>query len=1101
MKKQKNNPKIIKPTRFIREKKGQFVIVLALLIASLTLAAVISIHSINTRSQVLDYEPANEFLLGLTSDMNRALTASLAKYTDGILNQNLTPEQATQTAYNFMDTWKKSTLTAYSSYGIKLNNELPQNMIPTFLNTWATNDPSNSYAYIPYAFDVDAYGFIGWTGTTAKYVQLQITDVEVINWPTGPTHVEFQLMQSDIDIKTLRPIPDLPKNPSNNNFRIGKYNDDTNEFINWPGTVALTYLGNGNYRATLSNPPDEDQAISPIRKGLRIELATPNDAIWIQNTYILPKAPSITTLQLSKSEITFGETITATATVTGLGPGFPNPTGKVNFATETGSIGEPKTITKNINTVTSDPYAPQKADNYDISAHYDGDYNYEPSDSNVETLIVHKATPTVTTLLSAIEITLGGSPSSVTDTAHVTNVGPGFSGPTGQIIFQVRFGSGSWATFSIAGLNPSGTALSEEYTPYAAGTYYFRAIYQGDENYNSAQSGDEEEQLVVKKATPTVTTLLDPPAIRLGGVVRDHANVTGLGEPYPAPTGTVTFEVSTDNGQTWTAFTANVQIENGKATSEYYQTDPAIYTYYFRAIYSGDENYELAASGNSDEPLTPGQVTVITSLSSSSIQLGETVYDTAIVYGIDKPPTGTVRFEYRKVATEEWTLLSIENLIPDPGTNTSIATSPEVYLKNAGNWYFRAVYSGDDSYRPAASGDTAEPITVRKANPIVTTILSAETITLGEPITDTAIVTGLGGEFPIPTGLITFQASPDNGQTWITFDNTKTLTEGTATSDAYIPNKAVTWYFRAFYQGDENYNSAYSDDNAEPLTVNKAPTTTTTLLSKSTIIDGEIITDTATVQPQTGQTPYIPYPTGTVIFQYSTNGGVTWNNFGSQKNLFTGSAVSDSYTPYSVGNWSFRAVYLGDDNYLPSESGPTEEPLRVNMIPGTVGDLIISAPSVSGRNPFITNSTTSPLNPYDKINPQLSEGHKSITITSNTPLPTIETADQINITLLLQTTMVTNIPYQTVQVDLGFTYQDRYYSIGTVIFDAIASKSNPPPIYYNLTINVAGKIYIDICPPQVIPRGSILQLTLTLINPQNRVDVFGGIAGSQIKLF
>ncbi|MEM4733843.1 MAG: hypothetical protein QXD70_04875, partial [Candidatus Bathyarchaeia archaeon] len=332
MKKQKNKPRTINPTRFIREKKGQFVIVMALLIASLTLAAVISIHSINTRSQVLDYEPANEFLLGLTSDMNRALTASLAKYTDGILNQNLTPEQATQTAYNFMDAWKKSTLTAYSSYGIKLNNGLPQNMIPTFLHNWATNDPSNSYAYIPYAFDVDAYGFIGWTGTTAKYVQLQITNVEVINWPTGPTHVEFQLMQSDIDIKTLRPIPDLPKNPSNTNFRIGAYNATTDKFTPWTGTIILAYLGNGNYRATLSNLADLSQAINPIHKGIRLELATPSDKVWIQNTYYdYRKAPSTTTLQLSEPEITFGETVTAAATVTGLGPGFPNPTGQVRF--------------------------------------------------------------------------------------------------------------------------------------------------------------------------------------------------------------------------------------------------------------------------------------------------------------------------------------------------------------------------------------------------------------------------------------------------------------------------------------------------------------------------------------------------------------------------------------------------------------------------------------------------------------------------------------------------------------------------------------------------------------------------------------------------
>lgn len=121
----------------VRNKKGQFVIIIALLIAALTLAAVISIQGINIHSQSISYKPANEFLLGVTSDMNRALTFALSEYTDGVLNQGLTEGAAAAVGSQFMESWKQSMLTSYSSYGIE--SDLPQNMVPTFQHYWAIN--------------------------------------------------------------------------------------------------------------------------------------------------------------------------------------------------------------------------------------------------------------------------------------------------------------------------------------------------------------------------------------------------------------------------------------------------------------------------------------------------------------------------------------------------------------------------------------------------------------------------------------------------------------------------------------------------------------------------------------------------------------------------------------------------------------------------------------------------------------------------------------------------------------------------------------------------------------------------------------------------
>ena len=270
--------------KLIRNNKGQFVIIAALLIAALTLATVISIHEININRQSIVYKPVNEFLLGTTSDMNRALTVALANYTDGIANNKTSIVEANYTAYRtasqFMTTWKESVLTSYSSYGIRINPDY--DMTPRFeigpwngTTPWA-NSTTFSFAYIPYGFDVDSYGFKGWVGATIKYVKLQIFSETVETNPTtGSTSLIFQLTQSDVSENYSTPIPDLPSSPDNAAFRIGAYNANSQSFTPMAGPSTLIYLGGGNYNVTFN------QAIDPIHNGVRLDLATPKDEIWI----------------------------------------------------------------------------------------------------------------------------------------------------------------------------------------------------------------------------------------------------------------------------------------------------------------------------------------------------------------------------------------------------------------------------------------------------------------------------------------------------------------------------------------------------------------------------------------------------------------------------------------------------------------------------------------------------------------------------------------------------------------------------------------------------------------------------------------------------
>jgi outer membrane protein assembly factor BamB len=69
----------------------------------------------------------------------------------------------------------------------------------------------------------------------------------------------------------------------------------------------------------------------------------------------------------------------------------------------------------------------------------------------------------------------------------------------------------------------------------------------------------------------------------------------------------------------------------------------------------------------------------------------------------------------------------------------------------------------------------------------------------------------------IPTGVVTFYAKADGGS-WYAFDS-KTLAGGSATSKAYTPTIAGTWYFKAVYGGYRYFAGSSSGETDESLKV------------------------------------------------------------------------------------------------------------------------------------------------------------------------------------------------------------------------------------------------------------------------------------------
>ena len=467
---------------------------------------------------------------------------------------------------------------------------------------------------------------------------------------------------------------------------------------------------------------------------------------------------------------------------------------------------------------------------------------------------------------------------------------------------------------------------------FMSGNYNYRAIF------SSGCTGDARD-------SSRTTTILGVSSITYGRSVTD--NVTVIGSIGAAvPTGCVDFQVMIGNSN-WVTYSNDVPLVDGFAISGWYTpAEPG--NYYFRAIYSGDSNYKPSLSGSCDEPLSvdKGLSYASTELGTIALTLGRSVTDNATVTGLGVVPTGSVDFQVKMAGATSWITYSAGKALVDGS-----AVSGWFVPTEAGEYLFRAVYSGDCNYMSSMSGDNSEPLNVAPAESEISTDLGVSEINLGQSVTDNATVVGLGGEFPAPTGTVTFQYNFDD-EGWTTY-SIVLLDGSTVTSAFLMPAAEGSYFFQAIYGGDSNYQASTSAFESEPLNVRPSlvvkpsETTTATVLSEVNILLGQTVCDVATV---TGPVGDLPAMTGSVDFQVSYNHGpfVSYDI----QNLVGGSATSVDYQPAAVGHYEFQAVYSGDVNYQTSTSPENSEPLDVAKAPTTTITLLSSETITYGQTVF-----------------------------------------------------------------------------------------------------------------------------------------------------
>jgi uncharacterized repeat protein (TIGR01451 family) len=329
---------------------------------------------------------------------------------------------------------------------------------------------------------------------------------------------------------------------------------------------------------------------------------------------------------------------------------------------------------------------------------------------------------------------------------------------------------------------------------------------------------------------PGLTTQASASTISLGQSVTDTATFTEVGSNGPV-TGTVKFFVCGPSGSPPDCSDSGagaqvggpVTISSNSATSAAFAPDTTG-TYCFRAEYTPDTLAEYSPINHTNTTtecftVVKASPAINTTPDPASGPVGTTLNDSAILSG-GYTPTGTITFNLYDPndATCSGAPAFTQTVVVSG--NSAYSTSGGFAANLTGTWRWTASYSGDSKNNAAASGCDAEPVTIGKATPSLTTSPDPTATTETSTLNDSAT---LSGGFS-PTGTITFNLyDPDQPACTGTPRYTETVAvtgNGTySTTGGFAADKVGTWRWVAAYSGDSGNNAVAGGCDDEQVTV------------------------------------------------------------------------------------------------------------------------------------------------------------------------------------------------------------------------------------------------------------------------------------------
>jgi hypothetical protein len=585
--------------------------------------------------------------------------------------------------------------------------------------------------------------------------------------------------------------------------------------------------------------------------------------------------------------------------------------------------------------------------NHPLSASYTGDVGFAASTGALAGgQTVNLAGPTLSTTAAPSTAIVGAG---LADSAALT----GAYKPGGTVTFKL-YGpadtacSGTPAYSEMDAVANLVAATGTAFVSNVTGTWHWTAAYSGDTNNAAASSGCGAEPVTVAPASPSLATTPNPGVAVVGVTLNDAAGLTG----GFSPTGSVTFKLYGPTDLSCSGMPAYIEsavLANGTAATVTGFASSSAGTWHWAAYYSGDAANNPASSGCAAEvvQVSKASPTLATTPNPAAAVVGTTLNDAGTVTGGFKLG-GSVTFNLFAPGDQTCSGTPVFSQT-QPLVNGGSSTSPGFSTSAAGTWHWTAAYAGDANNNAASSGCGAEPVTVSKASPSLSTTPNPAAAPIGALLKDSAT---LSGGFS-PGGTMTFKLYGPGDPTCAAapaFSETDPVSAGgAATATGFAGNALGTWHWSAAYSGDANNNLA-AGGCSEVVTVSKAtPSLTTTATPQVYVFEG--ITDTAHLggyKPtgnltfkvfapgdSTCATPLTPAPTGATV-----NGAADY--------------TSGTFTTSRLGAYRWIAAYAGDGNNNAAttacnDPGETSTAMRPSLVTDGSGCTFGVDPSLPGE--------------------------------------------------------------------------------------------------------------------------------------------------------
>ncbi len=225
--------------------------------------------------------------------------------------------------------------------------------------------------------------------------------------------------------------------------------------------------------------------------------------------------------------------------------------------------------------------------------------------------------------------------------------------------------------------------------------------------------------------------------------------------------------------------------------------------------------------------------------------------------------------------------------------------------------------------------------------PYTNTVLSAPTISPGQPATLTATVTPIaaGGT---PTGTVQFVYEPAPSSPVVL--GSASLFNGIAQLTVSGPTSVGNYTIYGYYSGDSVFNGSGSPPSAIIVKSLATPTVTLTASQTQTTVNTNV-TFTVTVAAPPGNSNV---PTGQVQLRFS-------GSMPTQTSTLTNGSVQFNVPFSNVGSYSIYAAYYGDNNFAPWASSTLTETVKAASSVTLTSD---SNPSILGTTVNFTATVT-----------------------------------------------------------------------------------------------------------------------------------------------